>query len=162
MDRDLCIGGRVVINDNGTLKMKLYKSDGAIATIPNLCIHLSEGKTRGGNFMEVNKERQLRPVFSHESFDCQIENEDHPDHYEVLFDDICKKLDCKREDILDFDLCFADYHQPALIGFNKEFIASPRLDNLFSAFHSVEALFTDNQSKDINVAAFFDHEEIGS
>lgn len=68
MDRDLLIGGRVVINDNGVLKMKLYQSEGAVASIPNLCVHLSDGKARGGNFIEFNKETQLRPVFSHQSF----------------------------------------------------------------------------------------------
>lgn len=162
MDRDLKIGGRVVVNDNGKLKMKLYASDGAIATIPNLCIHLSDNKTKGGDFKEVDKETQLRVVFSHESFDGQLEGPENPDHYNVLFQDICNKLNCKMEDILDFDLCFADAHDPAIIGFNKEFIASPRLDNLFSSWAALETIDTTNSSNDINIAAMFDHEEIGS
>lgn len=157
-DRDLKIGGRVVIKQDGKLKMKLYQSDGAVAMIPNLCIHLGD---RGHKF-DFNKEQQLRPVFSHQSFHDQVDNKPYDDHYSVLFDDICKKLDCKREEIMDFDLCFADDHDPKIIGFNKEFIASPRLDNLFSSWAAVETISVPNDSSDINVAALYDHEEIGS
>lgn len=63
---------------------------------------------------------------------------------------------------MDFDLCFADDHNPNIIGFNKEFIASPRLDNLFSSWTALETIVTENKSMDINIAALFDHEEIGS
>lgn len=160
MDRDLLIGGRVVINDGGELKMRLYQSDGPIAFIPNLCVHFNEPDAGCG--VKIDKEYQLRPVFSHQSFHNQTGSQDHEDHYSILFDDICQKLNCKREEIMDFDLCFADAHKPAVIGFNKEFIASPRLDNLFSSYSALEAITIENDSKHINVAALFDHEEIGS
>jgi len=47
---------------------------------------------------------------------------------------------------------------------NEEFISSPRIDNLFSAYFSMRAL-CESDNKDgsmVNVASAFDHEEIGS
>lgn len=164
LDRDLAIGGRVIIKKDGQLHYRLYKSDGPVAIIPNLCIHL--GDTRG-NEIKFNKENQLRPIFATSTFDDQNEDDGQTseDHYKGLFLDIAKQLDCKIEDIVDFDLCFADANPSAIIGFNDEFISAPRLDNLFSSWAATVALGGDENmanTADINVAAMFDHEEIGS
>lgn len=85
-------------------------------------------------------------------------------HYRLFLEDVAKELNCKIEDILDFDLCFADSQGPAIIGLNKEIISAPRLDNLFSSWAAVTSItrvgVTDDSA--INVSALFDHEEIGS
>ena len=163
-DRDLKIGGRVIIKKDGQLHYKLYDSKKAIAIIPNLCIHLSD--TRKGEEAKFNNESQLRPIFATSTFEDQNEDgEASDDHYKGLFQDIAKQLDCKVEDIVDFDLCFADANKASIVGFNKEFISAPRLDNLFSSWAACHCIGLDNNmanTADINVAAMFDHEEIGS
>ena len=166
MDRDLQIGGRVIVkNKDGGLEYKLYQSDGAIAIIPNLCIHLSDHQ---GNELKLNQETELRPIFATQTFEnLNTDNDSEPydQHYKGLFQDIAKKLDCKIEDIMDFDLCFADANPGQIIGFNQEFISSSRQDNLFSTWALVHALARDEnmtETADINVGAMFDHEEIGS
>ena len=60
-----------------------------------------------------------------------------------------------------------DFHKPALIGLHKEFIASPRLDNLESSMCSLDALINyykegDLENADVSMCMLFDHEEIGS
>jgi aspartyl aminopeptidase len=147
------------------LDYKLYRSDGAIAIIPNLCIHLSD---QSGNEIKLNEEQQLRPIFASETFEKMNENDDSTscdDHYKGLFNDIASKLDCSMNDIVDFDLCFADANPGAIFGLNKEFIAASRLDNLFTSWAITVALENDqnvDNTADINIGAMFDHEEIGS
>ena len=86
MDRDLQIGGRVIIkNAEGGLEYKLYQSDGAIAIIPNLCIHLSD---HAGNELKINQEQELRPIFATQTFEDLNEKDDAvkcEQHYKGLF-----------------------------------------------------------------------------
>ena len=74
------------------------------------------------------------------------------------------KVGTKVENIIDFDLCFADAQPPAIIGVNEEFISGPRLDNLFSTWAALTSIVKVNPENDanINIAACFDHEECGS
>ena len=89
---------------------------------------------------------------------------------------ILKELnkDCEKpiidsgDQIVDYDLVLYDTQSPNLIGLNKEFLASGRLDNLGSSIPALYAMI--NASKDelleeqssINIIALFDNEEIGS
>jgi aspartyl aminopeptidase len=54
-----------------------------------------------------------------------------------------------------------------LIGLHREFVSSPRLDNLGSSLTSLDAIIdlNTNDTKDnaeVSVIMLFDHEEIGS
>lgn len=71
------------------------------------------------------------------------------------------------ENIKGFDLCFADSQDPCLFGLNKEFISSPRMDNLNSTFNAYQAFIEfskekEKMSKDVPVFIAFNHEEVGS
>lgn len=118
--------------------------------------------------MEFNNEKHLKPIFSTNVFDSFNETDDDQEckeHYKGLFLDIQKQLGCKIEDIVDFDLCFADTQGSQVVGLNKEFLSAPRLDNLFSSWAAIRSIGEDNNMKnsaDINFCAMFDHEEIGS
>ena len=82
--------------------------------------------------------------------------------------------DCEKplinsgDQIVDYDLALYDTESPNLIGLNKEFLASGRLDNLGSSIPALYSMI--NASKDelleeqtsINIIALFDNEEIGS
>ena len=78
-----------------------------------------------------------------------------------------KKTGIPIKDILDLEFSLADAQPSALIGLYEEFISSPRLDNLFSSFHALDALINAkesalSESSFVNFAVLFDHEEIGS
>ena len=72
------------------------------------------------------------------------------------------------DQIVDYDLVLYDTQSPSLIGLNKEFLASGRLDNLGSSIPALYSMI--NASKEellseqtsINIIALFDNEEIGS
>lgn len=53
---------------------------------------------------------------------------------------ICQDSQITPESIVDFDLCFADAQPSSYFGLDDDFISSPRLDNLFSSFHTILAL----------------------
>jgi len=76
---------------------------------------------------------------------------------------IATDLGVKPESILDFDLYISDANPASYVGLNDEFISSPRLDNLYSSFHSLISIIeSENTGKSINMVALFDHEEVGS
>ena len=56
-------------------------------------------------------------------------------HNGGLIDLISKEIEVKPENIIDFDLYFADANPSSYFGLHEDFISSPRLDNLFSSFH---------------------------
>lgn len=54
-----------------------------------------------------------------------------------------------------------------MVGLHKEFISSPRIDNLASSLTSLDAIIEVNKSHEkdnaeVNMIMLFDHEEIGS
>eukprot|EP00536_Pseudo-nitzschia_multiseries_P004275 jgi/Psemu1/187637/e_gw1.70.68.1 len=92
----------------------------------------------------------------------------------LLLQAIADKLDTTVDSIVDFELSFYDTQPAALGGMNKEFLYSARLDNLATVFAGLEGLmaFSNpdseegveafNNSSDVSMAVFFDHEEIGN
>lgn len=60
-----------------------------------------------------------------------------------------------------------DSHPSQLFGLHKEFVSSPRLDNLGSSLTSVDSLIDyvhngDKNNAEVSMIMLFDHEEIGS
>lgn len=71
-------------------------------------------------------------------------------------------MQVETEDILDYELTVYVAETPVLTGTKKEFISSPRLDNLTSVYALLEGITQEWRAGGINLAIFFDHEEIGS
>ena len=134
-----------------------------IAKIAELCIHLRKDRAT----VVVNPETHLRVLFGNSIFNQASGspiNQDLINHYRLFWDDVATQLGVNLADILDFDLCFADAYPSAIVGMSQEFISGPRLDNLFSTWSAIVSLLRHQTDKDsnINIAALFDHEEIGS
>jgi aspartyl aminopeptidase len=71
-----------------------------------------------------------------------------------LVDLIASDLGINADTIQNLDLYMADSNPACYFGLNDEFISSPRLDNLCSSFHSLNALMeTENTGKYINMVA---------
>ncbi len=142
LDRDLAIAGKVE-TDSGAHLIFLHDLP---LIIPQLAIHLDRTINEKG--ILVHKQDHLKAVLS-------IKGE------HTVEDLLKKRLKCKK--IYAFDLFLVPLEKPGLVGFDQEMIAGYRLDNLCSAYPCLEAILKAKGRSDfIQMALFWDHEEIGS
>jgi aspartyl aminopeptidase len=142
-DRDLSIAGRVSYKSVDTrLKSALIDMQKAVAIIPSLAIHLD----RDVNALKtVNEQNHLPPIVS-TCKDFSLKSE-----LSQLIDDC--------QEVLSYDLSLYDTQRASYIGFNDEFIASARLDNLLSCYISLVTICSTQKPMMIICS---DHEEVGS
>lgn len=140
-DRPLKIAGRVVKCENGRVRSEVVTSPYAVV-IPSLAIH--QQRTVNDGFA-INAQIDLQPLLS---LDGQ-QNE--------WLDKITN-----GENATAYDLFVVNAQSPYMFGCNDEFIASPRIDNLTSAYAALQALLSHAESDGICVAALLNSEEIGN
>ena len=170
-DRDLTLAGKIIIQDeSGALSTKYWRCRDPILKVPNLAIHLTD---RSGVF-EPNKESHTKPVLAtcivDQLFGTSQQSEENvykceDKHFKSILNMIAGHLDVKTHNIVDFELNVVDTQPAGLIGLHKEFVSSPRLDNLGSSLVALDALIESPASKDnaeVNMIMLFDHEEVGS
>lgn len=147
-DRDLCIAGRIVTADkNGKAQIQFVQLDDYPVVIPSVAIHLNREINEKGP--QINKQDHLRAIFSLSPKEKHLE-------------DLLKKHHSFHQ-LLGFDLLLTPLEKARMIGFEDELISSYRIDNLSSVYASLEALLSARPSQDcIQMAIFWDHEEIGS
>jgi len=152
LDRPLSIAGRVALRSDDVFKpeMKLIDFKNPVVTIPNIAIHINRDLNKG---VELNKQTDMLPVAG---MDIDKENK------EFLLEAVAKKLSVKKEDILDYELSLYNVDKPQILGFNKEFVSAPRLDNLVSVYAAIQGIINNKRNEGVNLVALFDHEEIGS
>lgn len=174
-DRDLSLAGRVLVKENETVKHKLVHINKPILRIPNLAIHLDREMN---NKFSPNKETHLVPILatsvqekllrpaasksdSEETQKLQAEK-----HQPVLIDLVCEELKCSPEQIIDLELQLCDTQAAVLGGVFEEFIFGGRLDNQVGAYCSIQSIIESSANMTdetgINLAAIYDHEEVGS
>ncbi len=153
LDRPLSIAGRVVIKGENILNPieRLININKPICIIPNVAIHLNRSVNEGYKY---NKQKDMLPLIG--LINNTLENNN------LLIKEIANELNVEESEILDFDLFLYEYEKGCLMGINKEFISTGRLDNLSMAHASLHALINANGKKGINVISIFDNEEIGS
>ncbi|MEU8589397.1 M18 family aminopeptidase [Streptomyces sp. NPDC048664] len=155
LDRDLGISGRLTLRDGGTT---LVKIDEALFRVPQLAIHLDRSVNEG---LALDPQRQTQPIWSL----------GRPEQG-ALLRRIGEHAGVEPEGIIGWDLMLHDIQPPGLLGADREFLVSARLDNLISVHAGVTALtaaadhWTRNTAPDgrfrVPVLAAFDHEEVGS
>lgn len=158
MDRPLSIAGRVVIRgsewfENETMLIDVKKP---VLTIPNLAIHMNRDVNKG---VELNRQKDMLPVIG-------LFNED-TDYENILKNIIKEELEGQGknvsiEDIEDYELFIYQMERGNTVGINDDMYSSPRLDNLTSVFAQMRALSDSERTDGINLAVFYDNEEIGS
>lgn len=149
LDRPLGVAGRVAVasKDPFTPDIRMYDSKRPILTIPSLAIHQDREINKG---REINKQTELIPIFTTRAEEDEF----------VTF--LAKDLGVVKEDILDFELTCYNAETSQEVGIYREMLSAPRIDNISSVAAMAEAMIRTKKSKSVNVAAFFDHEEIGS
>jgi aspartyl aminopeptidase len=153
-DRDLSLAGRVSYQDGaGQLRTALIDYREPIACIPSLAIHLDK---------EANKNRKINPQTDILPVLCQPGEGAPTDFRQLLQTRLLEEHpDCDVARVLDYELSFYDTQAPAVIGLEREFITSARLDNLLSCFIGLQALLhSDGAASSLLVCN--DHEEVGS
>lgn len=153
LDRPLSIAGRVAVKEAKTGKpvMKLFDAKDPVLSIPNLAIHMNRDVNKG---VELNRQTDILPLLGLAS--------DGSDSNGAFVRFIAGKMKCKPEDIIDFDLFIYNTEAAAVQGINGEFLSSPRLDDLTSCHALLEAMKETPAAGTLNIAAFYNNEEIGS
>jgi aspartyl aminopeptidase len=150
LDRELGLAGRVFVRKNGFVKSILLDSKRPVAIVPNLAIHMNREINKG---FEYNAHTQLCGILSAGDAAAKAG---------TLMEWIASEIGEKSTDIVDADLFFYDATPGQLCGLNKDFIVSPRLDNLAMSHAILTALETSSAAQHTSIAFFFDNEETGS
>jgi aspartyl aminopeptidase len=157
LDRDLGLSGRVVVDLDGTLTERLVLVDRPLARVPQLAIHLD--RDVNGKGLTLNPQQHLTPVWGTGPW---AEGD--------LADFVAGELGVDPAAVRSWDLLFHDLTPPALLGRDRELLASARLDNLLSCWAGIEAITAvadrldpgPDQAGSVPVLCLFDHEEVGS
>ncbi|TEY86570.1 hypothetical protein BOTCAL_0006g00500 [Botryotinia calthae] len=184
-DRDLGIGGRVLVKDEktGYISQRLVKLSWPIARIPTLAPHFGVGM-----FGQNNKETQLVPIIGLDNSDIEssTSSSSSSEQFQTsnisgakssfvstqppkLVNLIARELGIEnKETIINWELELFDTQPSQLGGLDKEFIFSGRIDDKVCSWSSIEALLANSSSEEskssgtISMVGLFDDEEIGS
>ncbi|GAB65896.1 aspartyl aminopeptidase [Plasmodium cynomolgi strain B] len=107
-------------------------------------------------------------------------HQENPNSSPLLYT-LAKELQCQENDILDFELCLMDVHEPCFTGAYEEFIEGARFDNLLGSYCVFEAFAEMTNTlkggapaaplsssvppeahANLYICIGYDHEEIGS
>ncbi|KAL2810205.1 glycosyl hydrolase family 71-domain-containing protein [Aspergillus granulosus] len=176
-DRDLSIGGRVLVRDasSGKVESKLVKLDWPIARIPTLAEHF--GAPSQGPF---NKETQMVPIIGVDNSDLfgSADGTANTEDEGIEQGTFAATQPSKLVKVISRELGITDYSsilnwelelydsQPARIGgIDKDFIFAGRIDDKLCCYAAQEALIAssdDTSQASIKMVGYFDDEEIGS
>ena len=172
-DRDLGIGGRVLVRNShtGKIETKLVKLDWPIARIPTLAPHFGQA----ANLESANKETRMVPIIGldntgglSESLNSSIlggAGSFTATQPPRLVKAITGELNVLASQILNWELELFDIQPAQLGGLDKEFIFAGRVDDKLMSFAAIEALVASPPSSSpssLKVVGSFDDEEIGS
>lgn len=153
LDRPLSVAGMITLKSDNVLapERRLVDFEKPILTIPNLAIHMNRSVNKG---VELNPNKDMLPI-------CKsVELDFNKDGYFVS--KLAELAGVAPEQILSYDLCIYNAEKPMLCGFDEDFLTSPRLDNITSAFAVLYGIVNCNRAHGVTAAVLFDNEEVGS
>lgn len=147
LDRPLSVAGRLLVTENGHLAEKLVAIDGTMLVIPSVAIHMDRSVNQ---HKEWKVQKDMLPLYGM------------TDAKTPFMDVIAAAAKVKAEDILAHDLILYSRVPGTIWGEEREFISSPKLDDLQCAFACFRGFTQGQKEKYISVYALFDNEEVGS
>ena len=147
MDRPLSVAGRVLIKENNAITSRLLTLDRDLLMIPSVAIHMDREVNDRASY---NKQVDMLPLLGGAAEEG------------VLKKLIAAELQVAEDQILGSDLFLCIREKAAVWGCNEEFISSGRLDDQQCVFGILKGFLNAHCAQSINVAAFFDNEEVGS
>ena len=162
-DRDLSLAGRVNFSTKyRQMGTALVDFEEPVAIIPSLAIHLDR---MANEERKVNPQQDIPPIL------CLTkdpeEKEEQKDEESLSFREILKQQvlaqdpESTIEEVLDYDIACYDTQPGSVVGLNKDFITTARLDNLLSCFIGMSSLL-ESDNKFTSLLICNDHEEVGS
>lgn len=155
-DRDLSMAGRVSYRDDqNSVRSLLIDFIDPVAVIPSLAIHLHR---EANSNRSINAQKDIVPVLLQlDPGATQL-----PEFRQLLLKHIQREHpQLSIAQVLDYEISLYDTQAPALVGMEKEFIASARLDNLLSCYVGLQALLQADPAV-TSLLICTDHEEVGS
>lgn len=156
LDRPLSIAVRASVRSKDVFnpEIKIVDMKEPVVMIPNLAIHMNNQVNKG---VELNKQVDMLPI-------CCLLDPENKDNSSFFMEYLAGKLGVDKEDILDYEGYVYNTEQGTYLGFNKEFILCPRLDNATSVVACLEGIMAPKSvaGNGVNVIMVFDNEEIGS
>ena len=146
-DRPLSVAGRVVVKGENGLESRLVNIDRDLTVIPSVAIHMNRAANDG---MKYAANVDTVPLFG---------DGDAKGKFMAL---VAKEAGVKESDILGKDLFLYCREKGTLLGADKEYISSPKLDDIECAFACMKGLINAKESNAVKVCAIFDNEEVGS
>ena len=154
-DRPLSLAGRVIVKGQDAMNplTRLLFCKRPLMQISNLAIHFNRQVNDG---VKLSKQKDMLPILGIVQDELEKGN--------MLMNIICKEVNCKQEDVLDFDLYLYDATPACTFGVHNEFLSSGRLDDLSMVHAGLQALLQTGESipETTQVLAVFDNEETGS
>lgn len=147
LDRPLSVAGRLLVAENGHLAEKLVAIDGTMLVIPSVAIHMDRSVNQ---HKEWKVQKDMLPLYGMTGAKTPF------------MDVIAAAAKIKAEDILAHDLILYSRVPGTIWGEEREFISSPKLDDLQCAFACFRGFTQGQKEKYISVYALFDNEEVGS
>lgn len=147
-DRELGIAGEVYFKQGNTIEKRLVRSDNPVAVVPSLAIHLQRGVNEDGFAPAKNSSLNALIALAGKNFDFR--------------EYLAAQAEIPPAAMLSYDLSLFDLKQAGFAGINNELLLSARLDNLVSCFAALCAISQSAAKNTVQIAALFDHEEIGS
>lgn len=149
-DRDLSLAGRVGVRQGDGHATRLLRFEQPLARLPNLAIHMNREVNEQG--LKFNKQTEL-PLLLELAGDDPVRS---------FRQRLASALQCEATDILNWEFNVYDTQPGCFWGPDREFIADSQLDNLASCHAGLSALLAVTEPEATCLAAFFDHEEVGS
>lgn len=146
-DRPLSIAGRVIIETEDGIEIKLVNIDRDLLVIPNVAIHMNRTANDGYKY---NPASDTLPLMA------SLPSEDR------LIDLLAEAAECPKETIIGHDLFLYARQKSCLIGSDDSFFLAPRIDNLECAHATLEGFLKADVKKAVALYAVFDNEETGS
>lgn len=147
LDRPLSVAGRVAVRFRHGVELRLLHIDRDLLLIPNVAIHMERKLNEGYSF---NPQKDLLPLLG---------SEKGKGRFRQL---LAEELKVQEKDILSTDLFLYNRMPGVIWGADREFISSPRLDDLQCAYAAVQGLLAGGHPESVSVCCIFDNEEVGS
>lgn len=147
-DRPLSVAGRVMVREGSGVRSRLLAIDRDLFLIPSLAIHMNREVNDG---FAPNRQVDLMPLMSAGELSGGA-------FVQLLADE----LGVEADQVLSFDLTLVNRQPGVVWGAREEFVSSPRLDDLQSAFSALRGFDQAHNDHDVSVFACFDNEEVGS
>ena len=158
LDRPLSVAGRLAVRGEKGIESRLVNIDQDLCVIPNVAIHMNREMNKG---VEYNPQVDMLPLFADAAFDTPEAVDGQPEK-PTLLAVAAQAAGVDAEKILGEDLFLYTRQEGRFLGAKGEFVLSPRLDDLQSAFALTKAFMESAPEEYINICAVFDNEEVGS